>query len=339
MPGTAAGTDVRSGAERPRRHLLDGGLHGAVLPRDDHVRLQQGALEHDVLRRQLAVDRPERPKRRLVAASRSCDLRPSGPPARRSGRGLPPGRARRSARARARLPRCSASVGRPSPIVMTARHFAKRAPSVTYSSTRSRSPSRPSVTFSPGESARSLAPVSTLMPGMAPAALENLRERRAVAGGLADRLVVEDHPGDVVAEPRRREEKLAVGAARLLGRLDPDRVESLLDRARRLVRREDATLGRDESPGGELELLGLHRRPPSLSPVEPGPLPLVTLNVARGGRDVQDAGDGSRPRYTDRCADVAQLVEHWLPKPRVAGSSPVVRSSRKPAPRAGFRDG
>jgi hypothetical protein len=24
-------------------------------------------------------------------------------------------------------------------------------------------------------------------------------------------------------------------------------------------------------------------------------------------------------------ADVAQLVEHWLPKPRVAGSSPVVR--------------
>ena len=29
-------------------------------------------------------------------------------------------------------------------------------------------------------------------------------------------------------------------------------------------------------------------------------------------------------------ADVAQLVEHWLPKPRVAGSSPVVRFTRKP---------
>ena len=28
-------------------------------------------------------------------------------------------------------------------------------------------------------------------------------------------------------------------------------------------------------------------------------------------------------------AVVAQLVEHWLPKPRVAGSSPVYRSNRK----------
>ena len=28
-----------------------------------------------------------------------------------------------------------------------------------------------------------------------------------------------------------------------------------------------------------------------------------------------------------RTAVVAQLVEHWLPKPRVAGSSPVYRSS------------
>ena len=26
-------------------------------------------------------------------------------------------------------------------------------------------------------------------------------------------------------------------------------------------------------------------------------------------------------------AEVAQLVEHWLPKPRVAGSNPVFRSS------------
>jgi hypothetical protein len=32
-------------------------------------------------------------------------------------------------------------------------------------------------------------------------------------------------------------------------------------------------------------------------------------------------------------ADVAQLVEHWLPKPGVAGSNPVVRSSEKPRTR------
>ena len=29
-------------------------------------------------------------------------------------------------------------------------------------------------------------------------------------------------------------------------------------------------------------------------------------------------------------AGLAQLVEHWLPKPRVAGSSPVFRSSKTP---------
>ena len=28
-------------------------------------------------------------------------------------------------------------------------------------------------------------------------------------------------------------------------------------------------------------------------------------------------------------AELAQLVEHWLPKPRVAGSSPVFRSTHK----------
>ena len=31
-------------------------------------------------------------------------------------------------------------------------------------------------------------------------------------------------------------------------------------------------------------------------------------------------------RKTEKFAVVAQLVEHWLPKPRVAGSSPVYRS-------------
>ena len=35
--------------------------------------------------------------------------------------------------------------------------------------------------------------------------------------------------------------------------------------------------------------------------------------------------------YLCKCyAIVAQLVEHWLPKPRVAGSSPVYRSHKTP---------
>ena len=59
-----------------------------------------------------------------------------------------------------------------------------------------------------------------------PLALEQLRERRAVRRALADRLVVEDHARDVVARALRREEEVAVGAPRLLGRLDSDRVEA-----------------------------------------------------------------------------------------------------------------
>ena len=41
-------------------------------------------------------------------------------------------------------------------------------------------------------------------------------------------------------------------------------------------------------------------------------------------------------RYPFRDADVAQLVEHQLPKLRVAGSNPVVRSPKSPHG-AGFR--
>ena len=59
-------------------------------------------------------------------------------------------------------------VGIFSPIAITARHLAKRAPSFRYSASRSRSPSRPSVTFSSGKFAIGLAPLSTLIPGIIP---------------------------------------------------------------------------------------------------------------------------------------------------------------------------
>ena len=51
--------------------------------------------------------------------------------------------------------------------------------------------------------ASGLAPVSTLMPGMIALVGEQLRERRAVGGRLADRLVEEDHAADVVGRARR----------------------------------------------------------------------------------------------------------------------------------------
>ncbi len=59
-------------------------------------------------------------------------------------------------------------VGRPSPIRITARHLANRAPSAAYSASRSRSPSSPSVTTSSGKPASGLVPPSTLMPGRMP---------------------------------------------------------------------------------------------------------------------------------------------------------------------------
>src|SRR6266550_4145504 len=45
-------------------------------------------------------------------------------------------------------------VGIPSPMAITARHFANRAPSCRYSANRSLNPSKPSVIFSPGKFAR-----------------------------------------------------------------------------------------------------------------------------------------------------------------------------------------
>ena len=68
---------------------------------------------------------------------------------------------------------------------------------------------------------------------------EQLHERRAVGGLLADGLVVEDDAADVLADPRRAEEKLAVRAAIVLGVLDADGVEPALDGAGALVRGKD----------------------------------------------------------------------------------------------------
>ena len=61
----------------------------------------------------------------------------------------------------------------PSPIVITARHFAKRAPSSRYSSSRSRRPSRPSVTFSLGRAGERLRALVDLDPGDDPLLVED----------------------------------------------------------------------------------------------------------------------------------------------------------------------
>ena len=108
-----------------------------------------------------------------------------------------------------------------------------------------------------GERLRALVDLDT---GDDALALQERRERRAVRGALADRLVEEDHPADVVLRAGRGEEQVAVCAPALLGRLDIDRVEALLDRAVALVGGENSLPRSDQRPGDRLELVLGHVR-------------------------------------------------------------------------------
>src|SRR5205823_4289840 len=91
-----------------------------------------------------------------------------------------------------------------------------------------------------------------------PAPLEQLRERRSGGRALPDRLVEQDDAADVLLDPLGGEEEVAIGAAVLLGRLDVDRVEALLDRAVALVGGENPLVLRDERAGGRLEVVSGH---------------------------------------------------------------------------------
>ena len=82
------------------------------------------------------------------------------------------------------------------------------------------------------------------MPGKDALGGQQLGKGGAVRGTLADRLVEEDHAADELLDALRREEQLAVGAPVLLGGLDRDRVEALLDGGRALVGGEDSLAGR-----------------------------------------------------------------------------------------------
>ena len=125
--------------------------------------------------------------------------------------------------------------------------------------------------------------------------LEHLRERHAVLARLADGLVVEDDAGDVVAQAGRREQHLPVVPALVLGGLDLDRLEALLDRPRALVRGQDALPGGHERVRGRFQrFLRHHQLLPRFSGKkysitlnegarETGPLRLLPGSRARSG--------------------------------------------------------
>jgi hypothetical protein len=96
---------------------------------------------------------------------------------------------------------------------------------------------------------------------------EDLRQRRAVGGPLAQGLVVEDDAADELGRPLGGEQQLAVVPAVLLGGLHLDRGEALLDGAAALVGGQDALAGGDQRPGRRGQLV----RHPDTSPLDLGP--------------------------------------------------------------------
>src|SRR5262249_17580361 len=108
-------------------------------------------------------------------------------------------------------------------------------------------------------------------------------------------LVEEDHAADELLDALRREQHVAVGAAVLLGRLEPDRVEALLDRGVALVRGEDALSLGDERAGRGLQFS--HRLPPAGLDRLAGatvPVPARPQTRPRSGRWRSTTRDGSR---------------------------------------------
>jgi hypothetical protein len=139
-----------------------------------------------------------------------------------------------------------ARLGRPSPMAITPRHLAKRAPMPTYSASRSRSPSSPSVTVSPGWPASAFAPVSTLMPGMMPASASALANGfpalvfcRMVSSKRMAPLMLSPRPGAVTISSRQSRRALSV-----CGMFE--RGEALVAGGVALVHREQALVAGDQ---------------------------------------------------------------------------------------------
>jgi hypothetical protein len=91
---------------------------------------------------------------------------------------------------------------------------------------------------------------------------EDLRERRSVGALLTDRLVVQDDTADERGCSPGGEEHFTVRPPSLLGRLDPERVESLGQGGDALVRREDALAIGDQRRRDALQILAHGESPP-----------------------------------------------------------------------------
>ena len=91
---------------------------------------------------------------------------------------------------------------------------------------------------------------------------DQLDQRRAVGRLLADGFVEQDHARDMLAHGLvAAEQKLAIGAAVVLGVGDADLVETLLDGAGGFIGGQDALAGRHHLAGDRVQLIEIHRHP------------------------------------------------------------------------------
>ena len=140
---------------------------------------------------------------------------------------------------------------------MTARHLANLAPRPTYSLMRSAQPVEAFGDRLAGAEGQRLGAVVDLDARQRAGGLDQLGQRRAVLGLLADGLVVEDDAGDVVLHRLGgAEQHLAIVAAGVLGALGLDAVEALLDGAGALVGGQDALARRHHGLGHLLQCHG-----------------------------------------------------------------------------------
>ena len=149
-------------------------------------------------------------------------------------------------------------LGMPSATVMTARHLAKRAPICAYSARRV---SQPVETFGDPLSrmtGHALRACVDLDARNHPRVGDGFRKWSAGLRALADRLVVEDRPADVLAEAGGAHEPVAVGAPRVRGLRDPERRKARVARWIALVHREEASASGDQHPGHVRERLRAH---------------------------------------------------------------------------------
>src|SRR5690606_5235896 len=84
------------------------------------------------------------------------------------------------------------------------------------------------------------------------------RERLAVLGLLPQRLVIQDDTADVVRQAWSRKQHFAIAAPCLLGPFEPDRLETLRDRAGRLVGSQDTFPFRSHAASDRLKFSAIH---------------------------------------------------------------------------------